>query len=63
MFPTLNSSRWNDVVLVRKIDNPLKEVPELLPLNSIVCLRHPKKVDRFLVKRLRALEGDFDVSN
>ncbi len=62
MFPTLNSSWLNDVVLVKKLTDPLKEVKEECPVGSVVCLKHPKKDDHFLIKRLSALEGHYKVS-
>lgn len=61
MFPTLNSSWWNDIVLVKKLSDPLNEVKEEGFVGSVVCLRHPKKENHFLIKRLSALGGNYQV--
>jgi hypothetical protein len=61
MFPTLNSSGWNDIVLVKKFSDPLNEVKEGTCVSSVVCLRHPKKDNHILIKRLSAFEGNYQV--
>ena len=49
----------NDIVLVRRFSDPVREVPKLCGVGSVVCLRRPRRPKHLLIKRVAALEGPF----
>ena len=49
----------NDVVLVSRYSDPVTQVPKGCPVGTVICLRHPRKHNHLLIKRLVGLEGNF----